>query len=265
MERRDAASNPLFIGSLEKGIEVLQAFGTTRPSMSLSEVADATDISKSSAQRVVFTLEAMGLIRKDPRTRRYTLAPKVMTLGYGYLVSNPLIDLASPFLSALSNQTGETTTMSEPDGIEMVYIARFVCTKFIPINLPVGSRVPMYCSGGGKAYLGALKEEEAHRLLAASTLTQRTAHTLTDIGAIETRLAEGRARGYQYNREEMFLGDMTLAAPVVDANQRPIAAIHVTAPTSRWTLQDAEQKLAPALIDCAMGISNAVRALGALR
>lgn len=70
-----------------------------------------------------------------------------------------------------------------------------------------------------------------------------------------------RQRGYAVNREELFLGDMTLAAPVVGGRGRPVAAVHVVAPTSRWTPEEAEKRLAPALIACARSLSNSVRAL----
>lgn len=264
-ELAKAQQNALFNNSVQKGIAVLNAFDAKRPSMSLAEVAEAAEISKSSAQRFVFTLEAMGYLKKNARTRRYQLTPLVVQLGYHYLAADTLIDVASPYLSELSNVTGETTTMSEPYGTEMVYVARFVCTKFIPINLPVGSKIPMYCTGGGRAYLGALPSGEARALLESSDIVRHTPNTVTSVDEIELMLAEGRRRGYHINREELFIGDMTIAAAILDGDRRPVASVHVTAPSSRWTLADAEQRLSPAVIDCALGISNSIRTLSGSR
>jgi IclR family transcriptional regulator, pca regulon regulatory protein len=255
------ASDALFNQSLEKGIAVLRAFGAQRRTMSLPKVAEAAGITKSSAQRMIYTLEKLGYVRKHPRTRRYQLTPRVMQIGYNYLAADTLIDVANPFLSELTNVTGETCNLTEPDGDEMLYVARFVCMKFVPIHMPVGSRIPMYCTGSGRAYLSALPPDEARGLLDASERIAHTRYTVTGREEIETILETCRRNGYASNREELFIGDMTIAAAVLDGERRPVAAVHVVAPTSRWTLADAEQKLAPAVIDCARGISNSIRTL----
>ncbi|CAB3716832.1 Pca regulon regulatory protein [Paraburkholderia sediminicola] len=252
----------LFNQSLEKGIAVLRAFSAQRRTMSLPEVAEATSITKSSAQRMIYTLEKLGYVRKHPRTKRYQLTPRVVQIGFNYLAADTLIDVANPFLSELTNVTGETTSLTEPDGAQMLYVARFVCMKFVPIHMPIGSRIPMYCTASGRAYLSALPDDEVRALLEANDRVAHTQYTVTDIGEIEALLGEARRRGYTSNREELFIGDMTIAAPVLDGERRPVASVHVVAPTSRWTLADAEQRLAPAVIDCARGISNSIRTLG---
>ncbi|MEX3612514.1 MAG: IclR family transcriptional regulator [Burkholderia gladioli] len=260
-EGGEASSDALFNQSLEKGIAVLRAFGAQRRSMSLQEVVDATAITKSSAQRMIYTLERLGYVRKHPRTRRYQLTPRVMQIGFSYLSADMLIDVANPFLSELTNVTGETTNLTEPDGTDMAYVARFVCTKFVPIHMPIGSRIPMYCTASGRAYLGALPEPEAHALLLASERVAHTQYTVTEIAPIEALLGQARLRGYASNREELFIGDMTIAAPVFDGERRPVGSVHVVAPSSRWSIEEAERRLAPAVIDCARGVSNSIRTL----
>jgi IclR family transcriptional regulator, pca regulon regulatory protein len=258
---QEEAPDALFNQSLEKGIAVLRAFNAQRRSMTLPEVAEATSITKSSAQRMIYTLEKLGYVRKHPRTRRYQLTPHVMQIGFNYLAADTLIDVANPFLSELTNVTGETTNLTEPDGVDMVYVARFVCMKFVPIHMPIGSRIPMYCTASGRAYLAALPESESRALLLASERVAHTQYTVTDLDEIETRLALGRRNGYASNREELFIGDMTIAAPVLDGERRPVGAVHVVAPTSRWVPAEVEARLAPAVIDCARGISNSIRTL----
>ena len=256
------AVDALFNQSLEKGIAVLRAFSAQRRTMSLAEVAEAADITKSSAQRMIYTLERLGYVRKHPRTKRYQLTPRVMQIGYNYLAADTLIDVANPFLSELTNVTGETSNLTEPDGDEMLYVARFVCMKFVPIHMPIGSRIPMYCTASGRAYLSALPVAEARTIIDASKRIAHTQYTVTDACELEAILERGQRNGYTSNREELFLGDMTLAAPVLDGERRPVGAVHVVAPTSRWTLAEAEQRLAPAVIECARSISNSIRTLG---
>lgn len=257
----DVSPDPLFNQSLEKGLAVLAAFSAVRRTMTLAEIAEAAAMTKSSAQRMVYTLEKLGYLRKHPLTRRFQLTPQVMRIGFNYLAADTLIDVANPFLSELTNTTGETTNLTEPDGNEMVYVARFVATKFVPIHMPIGSRIPMYCTGSGRAYLSALPLQEALDRLRQMERIALTPHTATDVDDIAARLAQARHSGYATNCEEMFIGDMTIAAPVIGSLGRPVAAVHVVLPTSRWTLDQARERLAPAVIECARGISASVRAL----
>ncbi|NMM38328.1 MAG: IclR family transcriptional regulator [Glaciimonas sp.] len=256
-----AVSDLLFNQSLEKGLAVLRAFNAQRRTMTLADVAEATAITKSSAQRMIYTLETLGYVKKHPKTRRYQLTPKVMEVGYNYLEADTLVDVANPFLAELTNTTGETTNLTEPYALEMVYVARFVSHKFIPIHMPIGSRIPMYCTASGRAYLSRLAEAEARALLLSSQLTMRTQHTKTDIEEIMSVLAVAREKGYAYNNEELFLGDLTIAAPIISSRGAAVAAVHVVAPTSRWTLEEAENKIGPLVLECARSISNSIRTL----
>ncbi|KVC69605.1 IclR family transcriptional regulator [Burkholderia ubonensis] len=257
----DQSNDLLFNQSLEKGLNVLRAFSAKRRTMTLAEVAEAAAMTKSSAQRMVYTLEKLGYIRKHPVTRRYQLTPRVMRIGFNYLAADTLIDVANPFLSELTNMTGETSNLTEPDDDEMVYVARFVSTKFVPIHMPIGSRIPMYCTGSGRAFLSALPPGEARDRLCQMEREPFTPRTVTALDDLVALLDDARRNGYATNQEELFIGDMSIAAPVLGNQGRPVAAVHVVAPTSRWTLDEALRKLAPTVIDCARGISNSIRTL----
>ncbi|PWF23925.1 IclR family transcriptional regulator [Corticimicrobacter populi] len=254
-------TNPLFNQSLEKGLAVLCAFSAERRTMTIAEIAAHVGINKSSTQRMVFTLEQLGYLRKHPRTRRYMLTVRAMRVGFNYLGANTLVDMANPFLSELTNLTAETTCLTEPDGLEMVYVARFVSSQFVPVHMPIGSRIPLYCTASGRAYLSGLPEPQAIELLQASDRTAHTMHTRTALPDLLELLQQARQHGYAINQEELFLGDMTLGAPVYGNRRQPIAAVHIVAPTSRWTLEQAESKLAPALVACARSLSNSMRAI----
>jgi len=261
--RKSVAQEPdlLFNQSLEKGLAVLCAFNEQRRTMTLADVAEAVDITKSSAQRMIHTLEQLGYVRRHPQTKRYQLTPRVMRIGLNYLAANGLIELATPFLSQLSRQTNETCNLTEPDGTELVYVSRFVTAKFVPIHMPVGSRIPMYSSSAGRAYLSNLPPEETRALLMQSNRVARTMHTITDVDEIMQMMEMIRRKGYATSSEETFLGDMAIGAAIVGSDGYPLGAIHIVAPTSRWTMADAEQQLAPSLIECARSISRAARTL----
>ncbi|WP_339488655.1 IclR family transcriptional regulator [Pseudomonas rhizophila] len=253
--------HPLFNQSLEKGLAVLRAFNASRRTMNLADIAQAAEINKSSAQRMIHTLEELGYVRKHPQTKRFQLTPKVMEIGYNYLAADTLVDVANPFLAELAQATGETTNLTEPDGLDMVYVARFVAPKFIPIHMPIGSRIPMYCTGSGRAFLSALPDDELTGALQASDRKRHTQYTLTEIDDIIEQIETTRRRGYAINKEELFLGDMSIAAPIIGSQGLPVAAVHVVVPSSRWTMEEAERKLAPAVIECARAIRSSIRTL----
>ncbi len=254
------AANGMFNQSFAKGLKALFAFRGQQSAMSLSELAAALQASVSSVQRTVYTLERLGLIQKSPKTRKYSLTLRVLELGCSYISADALVEAANPFLAELSNITGETVNLTEPLDLDMVYVSRVVAAKFIPIHMPIGSRIPMYCTASGRAYLSALPPAQAQAILDASTLQRHTQWTQTDPARLRALIEEARLSGVAHNKEELFLGDMTIAAPIVGAQGRPVACVHVVAPTSRWTQAEAVARLVPPLRDCARGIANAVRA-----
>lgn len=254
-------TNPLFNQSLEKGLAVLRSFNTSHRSMTIGEVGKATGMNRSSAQRLVYTLEQLGYLRKHSKTGRYQLTVRSLEIGFNYLSTHTLIDIANPFLSELSNFSGETVCLTEPDRLDMVYIARFVSSQHIPVHMPIGSRIPMYCSASGRAILSTMPEDKAFALLRASTLEKHTANTCTDIDQLMGSLQTTRQRGYAVNQEELFLGDMALASPIINSANEPVASVHIVVPTSRWTMHEAQQKLVPSLLACTRALNNSMRAI----
>ncbi|MCO5975635.1 IclR family transcriptional regulator [Ideonella oryzae] len=250
--------DPLFNQSLEKGLEVLRAFDAAHRTLTLAELAGLTGMSKASAQRTVHTLQVLGYVGKHPQTRRFQLLPKVIELGFNYIAAHPLIRTAHPYLSQLANASGETASLTEAVGTDMVYVAQLLTPKFIPVLTPVGMRVPMYCTSSGRAWLSCLDEAQARALLEAAPRPARTAATLTAVDDILAKVAECRRIGVATNCEELFLGDMGIGAPVVDSRGQPVAAVHIAPPTSRWTLDEAQRKLGPMVIECARAISQAM-------
>jgi DNA-binding IclR family transcriptional regulator len=251
-------ADPLFNQSLEKGLAVLRAFDAAHRTLTLGELAELAGMSKGSAQRTVHTLQVLGYIGKHPQTRRFQLLPKVIELGFNYLAAHPLIRIAHPYLSQLANASGETASVTEPVGLEMVYVSQLVTSKFIPMLTPVGMRIPMYCTSSGRAYLSRLPDTQVRELLEASTRAPRTPATLTDVDAILARIEECRQIGYAVNCEELFLGDMGVGAPIHNNRGQAIGAVHLSPPSSRWTLEEARRKLAPLVIECARAISESI-------
>lgn len=253
--------NPLFVQVLEKGTEVIRSFTAQRKTMTLGEIAEATSLSKGSVQRLVYTLESLGYITKHPKTRRFHLTPQILALGYNYLAADSVVDVANPFLAELANTTGETVNLLEPTQFEMVYVARFASRRFIPIHMPIGCRIPMYCTASGRAHLSALPRDACRSMLEAMQRVRHTANTVTDIDELVALIDEAVKLGYALNTEELFAGDMAVAAPVIGSQGQPIASVAVITPTSRWSVESVRSEIVSSLTECTRAITNGVRAL----
>lgn len=250
------AHDPLFNDSAQKALAVLEAFGRGRRILKLAETAELAGISRASAQRCIHTLEVLGYLRRDRRGTGWALAPRALGIAHAYLSGYRLIEQATRHLVDLNRATGESVSLSEPDGTDMVFVARFPSHKRFLINMPVGARLPMYCTASGRAYLSVLPTAEARELLRRSVLRPVTANTVTDAGRIIELIESASHSGYACSDQECFRGDLTVAAPVIGEGGHAIGAINVSAPSSRWTLEEMRAKLAPLVVETARAISS---------
>ncbi|HEY7890336.1 MAG TPA: IclR family transcriptional regulator [Steroidobacteraceae bacterium] len=254
--REAPAHDPLFNDSAQKALAVLEAFGKGRRVLKLAEAADLAGITKASTQRCIHTLEVLGYLRRDRRSTGWMLTPRALGIAHAYLAGYRLIEQATQHLVDLNRATGESVSLSEPDGTDMVFVARFPSHKRFLIHMPIGRRLPMYCTASGRAYLSALPATEALQLLRQSSLQVLTATTITDAQRIQDLIAAAHVDGYACSDQECYRGDVTVAAPVIGEGGHPIGAINISAPTSRWTLDDMRAKLAALVMETARAVSS---------
>ena len=164
--------------------------------MTLPELAEATGLSKSSVQRFTHTLWTLGYLRKDPASKKFSLGPWSLELGMKYVQTSPLVLGGNPFLHSLNRNCQETCSLAEPDGLDMVYVARFATHKEMFVNMPVGMRLPLYCTAAGRAVLSRLDPDVAHWLLERSDRRSHTAATITGMDALLAELEFARRHGY---------------------------------------------------------------------
>ena len=255
---KDPTHSRLFNSSLATGIEVLAAFGPEHSEMGLTDLALAAGITKSAAQRYVFTFEALGLLRKDPVTKKYALTPRSLGLGYRYLLANKLLDRANPYLLDLCRKSNENVNLTEPDEVDMVYVGRFETHEYMPGHMPVGSRLPIFCTASGRAYLSALPTSEVERILERSERIAYTPNTVTDFHALMAMIEQARQDGFSCAEGEYFRDDINLAAPVLDKHGAAIGAVNISAAAARWDMPKMKKELAPMLLESARLISTTV-------
>jgi IclR family pca regulon transcriptional regulator len=252
--------DPLFNQSVEKAFAILEAFGGERRALNLSEVAASVGMTKSSAQRCTHTLERLGYLRRDARVKRWVLTPQALNMAHSYLSGHPLIEQATTHLIDLNQASGESVSLSEPYETDMVFIARFPSHKRFFIHMPVGRRLPMFCTASGRAYLSGLPLAEVQKLLRRSPMKPFTPQTLTDPVEILKQIEAAREAGYAWADQEYYRGDITIAAPVFGDDGLPVAAVNISAPSSRWSLADLRTKLASVLMETARACSSGTAA-----
>ena len=250
--------DPLYNQSVEKALAILEAFGETGRALNLGEIAVATDMTKSSAQRCTHTLERLGYLHRDLQLKRWVLSPRSLSLANAYLTGHPLIEQATTHLVDLNQVSGESVSLSEPDDTDMVYIARFPSRQRFFIHMPIGHRLPMYCTAAGRAYLSALPPAEANDILRRSVIRKITPMTTTDPDRIWALIDSARKAGYAWGDQEAYRGDLTMGAAILGDDGRPIAAVNISGPTSRWTMDTLRSKFSSVLLETARAASSGI-------
>lgn len=213
-----------FIASLAKGFRVLECFDAEHARLAITDVAGATGLDRATARRCLLTLHALGYADYDGKY--FSLTPRVLRLGMGALAAMPLPQIVQPWLDQLSDQIGQSCSVSILDGTDIVYVARAAQRRVMSIGLMPGSRLPAHCTSMGRVLLAALPESEARAVIDASDLTPRTPRSLSDPGEIMAAIEKVRIQGYALVDQEVELGLRSLAVPVVDARGKVVAALN---------------------------------------
>lgn len=217
------------MGGLAKGLSVIETFTAERPRQSIAEVSAASGLDRATARRCLLTLAHLGYADYDGKF--FTLTPRVLRLGTACLAAMPLPQMVQPWLDRLSEDLGESSSVSILDADEIVYVARAAQRRVMSIALMPGSRLPAYCTSMGRVLLAALPEAEALRRLRLNPLAARTPLTLTDPDAVMGAVRRARERGHAVIDQEVELGLRSIAVPLLNARGVTVAALNLGLPT----------------------------------
>lgn len=238
--------------SLERGLAVIRAFDHEHPELTLSEVAVRTGVTRAVARRFLLTLAELGYVRSDGRF--FSLTARVLELGYAYLSSLSLPEVAESHLEALVAEVNESSSVSVLDGHDVVYVARVPVSRIMTVSISVGTRFPAYATSMGRVLLAGAPEPDLENYLSTVALERLTARTVTSVAALRTELAKVRTQGWSLVNQELEEGLRALAAPVRDRTGRVVAAVNVSAHASRTSLEAMRRDLLPPLLKTAARI-----------
>ncbi|WP_240791170.1 IclR family transcriptional regulator [Roseomonas sp. AR75] len=252
------------MGSLLKGLSVLEAFTAEQPELSVSEAAAAAQLDPGTAYRMLTTLAEAGYLARDPATRRFRLTLKVLDLGFAAIARRDLRDTARPILRSLVGETSEAASLGVLDGADILYVERVRAgLTRLGVDIRVGTTIPAATSAIGNALLAFLDKAEVARILALPPRPGALPMVPVDPAALARRLAAARRDGFVLNESPFTPGLRLLAVPVLDADRQPIAVVSVAAPSSRASAAEFRSNLLRPVMAAAAEIGRALAAGGA--
>ena len=250
-----------FVRSLDRGLAVIRAFDADHPELTLSEVARTTGLTRAAARRFLHTLVSLGYVRSDGR--RFALRPKILELGYAYLSSQSLPELAMPHLEQLVERVHESSSVSVLDGDEVVYVARVATKRIMTVAISVGTRFPAYATSMGRVLLAGQSDDWLDGYLLSAEMRALTPRTIAEPARLRGELMRIRRQGWALVDQELEEGLRSVAAPVRDPHGRVLAAVNVSAHASRRSLEDIRRDLLPPLLETARLIGEDLSGSGA--
>lgn len=259
MNQTDRPAKPVEkerVQSLVRGLAVIQAFGQERQSMTLTEVAGATGMTRAAARRFLLTLEDLGFVASDGK--HFSLTPHILRLGYAYLSSMCWWHIAQPYMEEVAKTVQESCSAAALDGDEIVYVARVPASRIMSVNLSIGTRLPVYCTSMGRVLLSYQTPQEIDRFIERTVLEKRTPRTIGDADAFRAEIMKVRAQGFSVIDEELEAGVRSIAVPILDRNGRCIAAMNVGGASARASVQHLLDVYLPVLRDASSKITLAL-------
>ncbi|MCP9770437.1 IclR family transcriptional regulator [Lacihabitans sp. LS3-19] len=224
-----------FVQSLEKGLNVLLAFSQEKKAMTLSEVAEKTQMSRAAARRFLLTYTHLGYMINDGKY--FSLTPKVLDLGYNYISSMDIIEIAKPFMVKLSKEIEESCSIGLIENKDIVYIVQEQVSRVMTISLKVGSRLPAHLTSMGRMIL-AMNEKLQTELLEKFEYNQLTENTISDKASLKAELDRIKIQGFAFVDQELEVGLRAISTPIFSKNNKVNYALTILSPTNRFSKEE---------------------------
>lgn len=232
--------------SLFKGLLVLQSFTEGHQQMSLTEVAEAVNMNLATTRRFLLTLVDLGYLNQDGK--RYTLTPKVMTLGYNYLSNQPWWKLANPVAEEISRELKESCSIGVLSNDQLIFVARAQGPRVFAINLSPGRIVPVHAAGIGRVLLAEMSDAQLDEFFERNPPVKLTQHTVTNLSSIRAELDNVRRMGHSIVDQELDEGLLAISVPIRDASGKAVAALGISTQAQRYTNDDLRKNFLPVLL-----------------
>ena len=231
--------NPIQVA--DRLVLVMEILAETGP-VTLAELCSHLDLNKSTVHRLLSSLIYMEYVKQDSETGKYALSFKLLNLSNKLLSHIDILDTVRPCLRKLSAEIGETVHFVQLDGLDAVYICKEESQQnSIRMVSKVGSRIPLYCSGVGKAMMADMDSTRIQTIWYDSDIKKLTPHTIIDYTQFLEKIKEVSTKGYALDDEENELGVRCIAVSIPDYKGRTKYAFSVSAPIGRMSDERIEE------------------------
>ena len=221
-----------YVNSLARGLEVIRVFSRARPRMTLSEISQATGMTRATVRRFLLTLVQEEYAETDGK--HFSLLPKILELGYAALSTMTFLDAVQPVMVNLAKQLKESCFTAVLEGFEVVYVASASPPdRIVNISVNVGSRAPAHSVSTGRVLAAALPEEERRVWVNEVSLKKLTPNTVTSRAELGSLIEETRQQGFSIVDQELEIGLRSISVPIRDVDGNVLAALNVACPSSR--------------------------------
>ena len=248
------AARSELVQSLSRGLAVIRAFEHQTARMTLTDVSNRTGLSRAVARRFLLTLVHDGYASTDGK--RFALTPKILDLGFAFLSSTEIADLAQPALAELAVEINESCSASMLDGAEIIYVARAGAGRILQVGLSVGSRLPAFCTSMGRVLLSGLPEPELEGYFRGASFAARTGRTVVEPAELRRILARTREQGFALVDGELEPGLRSISVPILRRSGAMAAAATICTMETHRSLEDMRAVCLPALRAAAARIAR---------
>jgi len=246
-----------YVNSLARGLEVIKVFNRHTPKMTLSEVAQATGMTRATVRRFLLTLVREGYV--ETNGKYFNLRPKILELGFSALSSMDIWDVAQPIMNDLAERLQESCFAAVLDHDSVIYVACANSQRRVSVGISIGSRVPAHCVSTGRVLLAALPDGLLHQYLDEMTLTKFTPNTITSKVQLRSVIDEVRLQGWSIVDQELEVGLRSLSVPIRDGQGRILAALNVCCPSMRITPEDMRTRVLAETMEASNKITRALQ------
>lgn len=232
--------DPDFVRALARGLSVLECFDPEHGTMTLTEVAARIGLTRGSTRRLLLTLQHLGYLGSDGA--RFFLRPRVLKLGFGFLSVLPVWSAAQTSIAEVARHTNESCSVAVLDEFDIVYVARQPAKRILHDYIPIGTRYPAHSTSMGKVLMAGLCDDKLASFF-AKPLPRLTPKTITDVDEMRREIQRTRETGFAINDEEIEVGLRSIAVPIRDQSGTTCAAINVSAPAARVSVEQLREWL----------------------
>mgnify|MGYP000595277647 FL=1 len=243
-----------FVQSFARGLSIITCFSADNPVMTLSEIAERVNLSRAAARRFLLTLENLGYVSLDGRN--FQLTAKVLDLGYGYLSSLSLPEIAQPHLEVLASRVHESASASVLDGTDIIYIARVPIRRIMSVKINIGTRMPAHATSMGRVLLAGLATPDLKAMISNLEILKYTHNTITSKSVLLQEINKVKAQGWSINDQELEYGLRSIAVPIFNKAEEIIASINISTTAQSNSLESMEAMFLPELKLTARKISD---------